>query len=112
MASQLETKYLSLNITPEFQIEKFNIAYNMTKEIKSIYDLESNVLFSLPEIYPYIEYKFNINSKILEVLEYEIIASSQSSLYISIIENPSEASYKDSLSFKKDGNVFKANSSF
>ena len=111
VASQSETKYLSLNITPEFQIEKFNIAYNMTKELITIYNLESNVLLSLPEIYPYIEYKFNINSKILEVLEYEIIASSQPSLYISLIENPSEASYKDSLSFKKEGNIFKANSS-
>ena len=109
--SQSNTKYLSLNITPKFQIEKFTIAYNITKEIKTIYNLQSNVLFSLPEIYPYIEYKFNINSKILEVLEYEIIASSQPSLYISLIENPSEASHDDALSFKKDGNAFKANSS-
>ena len=38
VASQSETKYLSLNITPKFQIEKFNIAYNMTNEIKTIYD--------------------------------------------------------------------------
>ena len=109
MVSELNTTYLSLNIVPQFQIEKFNFVYNITKDIKTDFNLENNTLFSIPEIYPYFTYKFNINSKILEVLEYEITIknSNMSSLpfeNISLIEYPSNVSKVNKLSFKKDGN--------
>ena len=73
LVSEFDTKYLSLNITPQFQIEKFTFAYNITKDIKTEFNLENNTLCSISELYPYFIYKFNINSKILEKLEYEII---------------------------------------
>ena len=115
--SQLDTKYLTLEITPKIQIEKFNISYNMKNEIKTLYKLENNVLLTLPELYPYFTYEFNINSKILELLEYEIIIKNGNISFppfedISLIENPLIISHKDKLSFKKDGNYLRANSSF
>ena len=98
--SEPDTKYLSIYITPLFQIEKLNIAYNMTKEIKSIFNLENNTLLIFPEVYPYIKYNLTINSKILEELEYEITIkntniSSPPFQYISLIENPSNVSQTD-----------------
>jgi len=111
--SKPDTKYLSIYITPLFQIEKLNIAYNMTKEIKSIINLENNTLFNFPELYPYIRYNLTIKSKILEELEYEITIkntkiSSQPFQNISLIENPSNVSQTDKLTFKKEGNDIKA----
>ena len=115
--SEPDTKYLSIYITPLFQIEKLNIAYNMTKEIKSIFNLENNTLLIFPEVYPYIKYNLTINSKILEELEYEITIkntniSSPPFQYISLIENPSNVSQTDDLTFKKEGNDIKASKVF
>ena len=115
--SQSETKYLSLNITPQFQIEKFTIAYNITKEIKTSFNLENNALLSIPELYPYITYELKINSKFYEVLKYEIIIKNSNISFpifkdIHLIENPSKFTHEDELSFEKDGNVLKANSSY
>ena len=115
--SEPNIKYLSLNITPLFQIEKFNIAYNMTKEIKSSFNLENNTLFNLPELYPYIRYNLSIKSKVLYVLEYEITIkntniSSQPFQYIYFNEYPSKDSHIETLFFKKVGNDIKASSFF
>ena len=115
--SEPDTKYLSIYITPLFQIEKFNIAYNMTKEIKSIFNLENNTLFNLPELYPYIRYNLSIKSKIFDESEYEITLkntniSSPPFQYISLNGNPSTVSHIDELTFKKYGNDIKASSLF
>ena len=89
----------------------------MTKEIKSIFNLENNTLLIFPEVYPYIKYNLTINSKILEELEYEITIkntkiSSQPFQYISLIENPSDVSQTHDLTFKKEGNDIKASKVF
>ena len=115
--SEPDTKYLSIYITPLFQIEKLNIAYNMTKEIKSIFNLENNTLFNLPELYPYIRYNLSIKSKIFDESEYEITLkntniSSPPFQYISLNGNPSTVSHIDELTFKKYGNDIKASSLF
>ena len=117
LVSESNTTYLSLNIAPKFQIEKFSIKYNIIKDIKTVFNLENNTSFSIPELYPLFTYEFIINSKILEKLEYEIIIKNDkmSSLpfnNISLIENPSNTSKENNLSFKKDGNYLKAVSSF
>ena len=82
-----------------------------------MFDLKNNVLFSLQELYPYITYNLKINSKFYEVLKYEIIIKNSnisSPIFkdIHLIENPSMFTHEDELSFKKDGNILKANSSF
>ena len=89
----------------------------MTKEIKSIFNLENNTLFTFPELYPYIRYNLSIKSKILDELEYEITLkntniSSPPFQYISLNEYPSTASHTYKLTFKKYGNDIKASSLF
>ena len=117
LVSQSKTKYLSLNITPQLNISKFSISYSMTKVEIIENNIKNNTLFSLSRLNPYSTYKFNINSKTLAKLEYEIsIKYSDITPHpfdnISLIENPSKISKIDKLSFSKTGNYLKANSYF
>jgi len=117
LVSQSKTKYLSLNITPQLNISKFSISYSMTKVEIIEKNIKNNTLFSLSRLNPYSTYKFNINSKTLAKLEYEIsIKYSDITPHpfdnISLIENPSKISKIDKLSFTKTGNYLKANSYF
>ena len=117
LVSESDTKYLSLNLEPLNNIKKFSFSYNMTKDEIIVYNLQNNTLFNLSGLHPYSTYKLNINSKILEILEYEItIKYSDITPHpfdnISLIENPSKISKIDKLSFKKVGDYLKANSSF
>ena len=115
LVSESKAKYLSLYIEPRNKIKKFSFAYNRTKDEIIVYNLKNNTLFNLSWLHPYDAYKLNINSKILEMLEYEItIKYSDIRPFdnIYLIENPSRISKVDRLSFKKVGNYLKANSSF
>ena len=117
LISESETKYLSLNIEPHSKIKKFSISYNMTKQEIIENNLKNNSLFRLSRLNPYSIYKFNINSKILEKLEYEITIKYSDITprpfdNISLIENPSKFSKIDILYFKKVGNYLQASSSF
>ena len=113
--TESETKYLSLKIEPLFTIKKFSFKYNIKKGEIFEYNLKNNTLLSMTELYPYFTYKFNINSKILEKLEYEITIKYSDIRpldNISLIENPSGTPIEEQLSFKKVGNYLKASSSF
>ena len=117
LVSESDTKYLSLNLEPLNNIKKFSFTFNMTKDEIIVYNLQNNTLFNLSGLNPYSTYKLNINSKILEMLEYEITIKYSDKTprpfdNISLIENPSRISKMDKLSFKKVGDYLKANSSF
>ena len=89
----------------------------MTKQEIIENNLKNNSLFRLSRLNPYSIYKFNINSKILEKLEYDITIKYSDITprpfdNISLTENPSKFSKIDILYFKKVGNYLQASSSF
>ena len=78
----------------------------MIKEITTSFNLDKNVLLNLADLYPNISYYLNIDSKTLEIIEYEITInnidlSSQPFDYMYIYEYPSKANNYEGYILKK-----------
>lgn len=101
---------------PLFKIGKIGISYTM-EEIRTSFDLEESVFLNLPNLFKGISYNCSINSKLLDLLKYEIkikngnISSPPFDLMY-VYQYPTKWKKTIELSFTKDGNDLRFTSSF